>query len=245
LRTVLRRTPVALGLLAAMILGYEVIGLTRDPGAATELRTPLDDAIPFWPWSVYLYSWAYTSMLYPAFVVRSPGLFGRVAAAYGAVLAVSLACFALYPVTSLHLRPALDALDLATFDGWAVRFTYFVDPAYNLFPSLHLSIATLAMLSAWTARRAFGVFAVPMVASIAISICTMKQHFVVDGVVALPLAFAAWALIVRPFGRGLARGQDAEVAYAWGGPLAYLAFHVAFYGVFYVAYRLGFQPWTM
>ena len=230
----------ALALLAAMILGYELLGWTRDPAAAHELRTSLDDAIPFRAASVFAYSWVYTSMLFPAFVIRSEALFRRVATAYGLVLAVSLTCFAAWPVTSLGLRPPVDSIDASTFAGWAVRLTYRIDPPYNLFPSLHLSIATLAALCAWTARRLYGLLAMPVVAGIAVSICTMKQHFVVDGLDAIPLAVLAWALVIRPFNRD--RPPDDEVALGWRGPAAYLAFHALFYGAAWGVFRSGLLP---
>jgi membrane-associated phospholipid phosphatase len=242
MKALLRRALVALALLAVMITGYRLIGFAVEPGDARELRLAIDDAIPFWSWSVYLYSWVYTSMLYPAFVVRSPRLFRRIVVAYAVVIVVSLLCFAFLPVSAVRFRPDVSSLDTTAFHEWAVRLTYFVDPPYNLFPSLHLSIATLAALSAWTARRLFGALAFPIVAGIAVSICTMKQHYVVDGVAALVLATATWALVVRPF-RG-ERPAAGDAAYSWRGPLVYLGFHALVYLGFYVAFRLGFTPWT-
>ncbi len=240
--TVLWRTAVALGILIAMITGYDVIGRIIDPHVARELRTPFDDAIPFLPWTVWLYSWVYTSSLYPAFVVRNEQLFLRVVAAYLLVIAASLGTFIAMPVSSAALRPDVSLLDVHTLDGWGVRLTYFVDPPYNLFPSLHLSMATLAALSAGAARPRWGWLASPIVAAIAITICTMKQHFIVDGVAGLLLATAAWAVLVRPFRRG--EDDDPELAYGWRGAVAYLVFHATVYGALIAAYLAGFAPWA-
>jgi hypothetical protein len=230
----------ALGLTAATMTLFWWIGYTADPARAASLRTSLDDAIPFVPWTVYLYSWVYTSMLYPLFVVRSPDLFRRVVAAYAVVIVFSLATFALFPVTAVGFRPDPSTLAEASFADWGLRLTYFVDPPMNLFPSQHLSIATISMLSAWTARRAFGLAILPIVAGIAVSICTVKQHFIADGVAGLALAFGVYRIMLARWDPGARR--EADVASTWRGPAAYLAFHAAFYLALFVAYRAGYRP---
>jgi len=235
------RTAIALGGIVFMMAGYTVLSLVIEPSEARELRTAWDDAIPFVPWTVFLYSWVYTSMTYPAFVIRSPGLFARVVLAVFSVIAISLLAFGVMPVSAVQLRPDVSTLDLGTFAGWGVRLTYFIDPPYNLFPSLHLSIATLSVLSVWTARRLWGVLASPVVVAIAVSILTMKQHFIADGLAALVLATTAWALVVRTY---RPTAQDAPgLAWGWRASVAYLVFHSFFYGAFWVAYRLGCAPW--
>ena len=222
-------------------VGYYVIGLSRDPAESYTLRTRLDDAIPFLPLTQYLYFAVYTTMLYPAFVVRDLGLFRQVTRAYLAVILISLVCFTLFPVSAVGLRADPEQLDPGLFWEWGVRANYALDPPYNLFPSLHLSIAVLAGLSGWTARRAFGWCAAPLVAGIAVAICTVKQHYVVDGVAGLVLGGVAWAALVRRCPE--AAYPQARRARGWEGPLGFAAFTLAVYLAFYVAYRLGWQPW--
>ena len=72
-------------------------------------------------------------------------------------------------------------------------------PPTSLFPSLHLSLATLAALIAWRARPLFGWCAAPMVVAVAMSITTMKQHFVVDGAGAVALATLAFRTRIASF----------------------------------------------
>lgn len=230
----------AVVLTVATMSAFWAIGYGIDPHQAAVLRTPVDDAIPFWPWSVYLYTWVYTAMFYPLFVVRCQRLFRRVIVAYGLALAVHLVTYAVYPVTSLGFRPDLLAVDASTFHGWGVRLTFWVDPPMNLFPSMHLSIATLSALSAYRARREHGLLVVPVVLGIALSILTMKQHYIVDGLAALALAALVYAFIVRPY-QPPADGR--RVAADWRGPLAYYAFHGFVYVALYVAYRAGLAPW--
>ena len=237
----LSRALAAGSIVAFWMLGYHLIALGIEPTHAHILATGLDDAIPFVSWTVYLYSWVYTSMLYPAFVIRSPVLFRRVFLAYLAVIGPSLVVFAYFPVTAIGLRPDVSVLDTSVFHELGVRLTYFVDPPYNLFPSLHLSIATIAFLSAWKARRLYGILYLPIVAAVGVSICTMKQHYIADGLAALVLAGIVYALVLRPFWTAPRRERD--IAYGWTGPAGYLAFHSCVYLGLYVAFEAGFAPW--
>lgn len=239
LRTAAARTVVALAILVGLLTAYNLIGRVLAPERAQSIATPLDDAIPFLPWTVLVYSWVYTSMLLPLFAIRCPRLFRRTVFAYIMVMGTSLLCFALWPVTAVGLRPDVATLDTATFVGWGVRLTYTVDPPYNLLPSLHLSVALTSALAVWRARPAYGVLAGVIAAGIAVSILTMKQHFVADGVGALVLAGAAWWLVLRPY----VADPDERVSYTWRGPLAYLAFHGSVYGALYVAFRAGVTAW--
>jgi membrane-associated phospholipid phosphatase len=221
---------------APYVAGYFFIGWVSDPERARSLATPLDAAIPFVPETIFLYAWLFTAMLFPLFAVRSPALFRRVGLAYAAVVAACLATFEVYPVTSADLRPAVGALDPSRFAEWGVKLVYTLDPPVNLFPSLHLAIATLAALSAWKARPAYGAIGLVWVVLIAVSVSTVKQHFLADSVAGAALAVAAYAAIIRPYGRVPVE----ESAYGWGGPALYLVFHALFYATAYAVFRAGF-----
>ncbi|HVP27994.1 MAG TPA: phosphatase PAP2 family protein [Myxococcota bacterium] len=233
--------------LAAMVVllwvaGYFGAAARIDPTAARVLRTPVDDAIPFLPATIYLYTAVYTAMLLPLFTVRCKRLFRRVVAAYGLVLAASLLCFVTWPVTSLGLRPdpsLLDRLSAVRFDVWGVRLCYALDPPVNLFPSLHLASVTLVALTAGTARRSYGAVGLVLVAGVGASICTVKQHWVVDGLAGLALGGGAWALVVRPY----ARPREPGVAYGMGGPLSFGLLHGSALLVLYALFASGFRPW--
>jgi len=238
-RALLVRTGKALGLVLLTVIGFELTGRGIDPAAATPLRPALDDAIPFLPHSVWFYSWVYTTLLLPLFVVRCPELFHRLFKAYVIVIVVTLASFALFPVTSLGFRPDPSQIPDDAFHLWAVRLTFVVDPPMNLFPSLHLSIATISALSAWKAHRGAGLLAALIAVGVAITICTMKQHYIADGVSALLLAFVAYALTLR----GYDSSSNPDRAYSWRGPAAYLLFHGLFYMTFICLYLAGWKPW--
>lgn len=236
-KELMRKATLAIGLTLLTIIGFRITGFATDPAQAATLRTSLDDAIPFVPHSVFAYSWVYSSMLYPLFVVRCPELFKRVALAYTIVIAVTLTFFALYPVTSLGFRPDASLLDDTQFHLWAVRLTFVVDPPMNLFPSLHLSIATLSALCAWKAHRGFGLLAGMIALGVAISICTMKQHYIADGLAALALTAVAYRVTLHTYDEA----SHPERSYSWRGPAAYLAFHGLFYVTFYVLFLCGWK----
>ncbi len=231
----LERVVLSLGVIAFFVAGYFGVGLSADPARARSLALGLDGRIPFVAASVWVYLWMFTAAVVPVFVVRCRRLFRRTVAAYGAVIAVSLAVFALYPVTSTGLRVDPAALDTARFSHWAVATLYAIDPPYNLFPSLHLSIAALAAASAAKASRRY---ALPMFAGVAlvgVAICTVKQHFVVDGVGGLLLAGAAHAMFLRPY-RPRA-GEDPAMDRR--GPLAYGIVLALVYAGLYAWFRLS------
>jgi membrane-associated phospholipid phosphatase len=217
---------------ALFVAGYFGIGLHVRPSAARELRLAVDARIPFVAETIWIYLWLFPAALLPLFLIRCRGLFRRTIAAYAIVIAASLAVFAAYPVTSRELRADPSLLELDRVSPWVVSVLYRLDPPYNLFPSLHLSVAALAALSAWKASRAYGAAVAVGVVLIAVSICTVKQHFVLDGVGGLALAGGAYAAVLRPY----APPHDTEPAYGWRGPAAYLVLMVLVYAGFVVAF---------
>ncbi len=216
-------------MVALFVGSYFGAGRAIDPARARELATPLDAMIPFVPWTIHVYLWIFPASFLPAFIVRSRRLYRRVLAAYAIAIAVSVIVFAAWPVTSAALRADPAKLDPARFTDWCLRTVYRLDTPLNLFPSLHLSIAALAAGALWKARRAYGAVALVAVGAISVSICTVKQHFVLDGIGGLVLGAAIYAAILRPFRPNPAEGR---LDYAWPGVLFYLAFQGLMYVVF-------------
>jgi hypothetical protein len=232
LNPAIERALLAGGVVALFVAGYFGIGLHAPPSIVRELRTPLDSAIPFLAPTIWIYLWLFPASLLPLFLIRDRDLFRRTIAGYAIVIAVSLAIFAAWPVTSKGLRADPSTLDTTRIAPWTVALLYRLDPPYNLFPSLHLSVAALAALSAWKASRLYGVAVSLGVVLIAVSICTVKQHFVWDGVGGLLLAGAAYALVLAPYTPP--RGIDP--AYGWRGPAAYAVLVALMYAGFVAAF---------
>lgn len=187
------------------------------------------------PWTIYVYLAVFPASLAPLFFVRSRRLYRRIVGAYAAAIVLSLVVFAAWPVTSTALRADLSGLDATSFTTWCLRTVYVLDPPVNLFPSLHLSIAGLAAAGLWKARRTYGLIALVLVGAIGISICTVKQHFILDGAGGLALAAALHAAVIRPFRPEPAEGPP---AYSWTGPILYLVFQGLVYLGLYVTYAI-------
>jgi hypothetical protein len=131
----------------------------------------------------------------PALVIDNRSQFRRTGLAYGVVLAVSLVCFALFPVTSAGLRPEVELIPDSGFTSWALRELYAIDPQYNLCPSLHVSLCVLAAFSVRRASRVLGAAAVASAILVTVSVCTIKQHFILDAVAGVSLALAVQSIV--------------------------------------------------
>jgi membrane-associated phospholipid phosphatase len=221
--------------LLLFVAGYFGVGWNVDPSRARELETSLDGRIPFIAPSVIVYLSVFPASLIPLFVVRCRRLFRRAMLSYGIAIAVSLVVFAAVPVTSMGLRVDRSTLDVTRFSPWAVSALYAIDPPFNLFPSLHLSIAILSALAAGKARRSYGASAFAGVALIAASICTVKQHFVLDALGGAALAGAIHAVVLRPY----RPEAGTDPAYGWRGPAAYAGLLTAAYAGLYLGFRMA------
>ncbi len=234
-------------LLAALFVwtfgGYYAVGLTVDPASARTLHTPLDAAIPFSPVFMYGYEAVYTALLFPLFVVRCQRLFRRVALAYLAVATASTLVWIAFPVSAAALRGDVTTLDLSVFHQWGLRVNYAFDPPVNCFPSLHQAIAVLAALVAWKARPLFGALGLAGAAVVFVSICAVKQHYVLDGVAGTLLAVVVYLALVHGYDR--AAGPPERVAYTWRGPALYAVVHASVLLALLVAFSLGLRPWEL
>ena len=228
------RALLTLGLVLLFVVGYFAVGHSRDSAQAFDLNTHFDDLIPFVPASIWIYVWVFPAALMPLFVVRCPRLFRLTAAAYAIAIAVSLVCFTLLPVTSQRLRAPRSALDPGQASDWLVALVYAVDPPYNLFPSLHLSIAALAALSVWSASRRYGLIAFVAVILVGVSVCTAKQHFVLDVVGGLVVGTLVGTALL---GRYRA-APGVSPAFSWRGPALYVAIVIVTYAALYAGWQL-------
>jgi membrane-associated phospholipid phosphatase len=180
------------GLQSAMYFGIGHAHLTR----STELlRTRLDDAIPFWPWTAWCYLPFYAAIFIICIAsVRRRALFNR---ALGAVVLVMLIgatghlfIGAEYPRPVLH-PPYADLS--AAFMAWVQR----IDPPGNVFPSLHVAHTSLLAMLLVRDRPILGRVTVVMAAMLALSTLTTKQHFIADVIAGLALAFIGRAFALR------------------------------------------------
>lgn len=143
-----------------------------------QLRSRLDDAIPFRPAWVWIYSCLYYPVIvYINFVSESPRHFLYMAMSYVVLLGFQMAFFVLFPVATppeWRVCPANGEADASLrFLALVQRF----DAASNSFPSMHTSVAMLTALHLCPHLGAWA-FAFPVL--IALSCVFTKQHYLVD-----------------------------------------------------------------
>ena len=231
-RNLLERAVLTMGLMIFFVTGYFGVGTSRNLPHAHVLTTGLDERIPFVASSVWMYLWVFPCALIPLFVVRCGHLFRLTAIAYAMVIGISLICFITFPVTSVGLRVPQAKLDVSAFSQWAISRLYSIDPPYNLFPCLHLSVAGVAAFSVWKVSKPYGCAVFLSVIFAGVSVCTVKQHYLLDVLGGIVLAASANALILRPY----TPLDRATPAYSWRGPAAFLIFALVVYAIFYVAF---------
>ena len=156
-----------------------------------QLRLPLDDAIPFVPRWVWIYSCLYYPVIvYINFVTESPRHFLHLAMSYIVLLLFQMAFFVVFPVAT----PAEWRMRNAG-RGRSERFLAFVqsfDAPSNSFPSMHTSVA---MLTALHLAPQLGGWAYCFPALIALSCLFTKQHYLLD----LPAGAALGWLVFQFF----------------------------------------------
>jgi hypothetical protein len=121
----------------------------------------------------------------PALLLPLP-LLPRAAVAYGALIGSATMVFSLFPTDGRYLRSACGDPD------WPLDLVYRLDPATNLFPSLHVGLATLVVLclrhvqSRWTAPVVILACVQP------VAVLLVKQHTLADVLAGSFLAFAVY-----------------------------------------------------
>jgi hypothetical protein len=164
---------------------------------ARDVSTPLDAAIPFVGWTVWIYLSGLAFIIAPVFVLRHVDAFQHAARSYALTLLGSFACFLAMPVSAVHLRDSAGAANFTGLVAWVADMLYGVDPPYNLFPSLHVSLSALAWWSMTAAypgrRRALAIMACLIMGSV----LTTRQHLVIDVAGGLALAWTAHAITGR------------------------------------------------
>lgn len=196
----LRRAAWAGALLAFWASGYFLIANSLAVQRARDLATPIDSAVPFFPWTVWIYLAGLPLIAIPLFVVRAEPTFQRVARSYALVLLASFACFGAMPVSADNLREAAGMTGPDNLNTWAISRLRSIDPARNLFPSLHVSLSALSCLSIAEIKPRLRWILAAVLILVCLSVVTTKQHLVLDVVGGLSLAWVVRALTAHSSG---------------------------------------------
>ena len=140
--------------------------------------TRVDAAMPFWPWTIWIYFTEYAFFVYAYFFMRDLKLVTRYYYAYMTILLVSEAVFVFYPVTFPRGDyPAVgDSIHVAAMNFMR---TYMDAPA-NCLPSLHVSSCYISSLCFWQENRLKSILLCGWSTLVAFATMTTKQHYFVD-----------------------------------------------------------------
>lgn len=139
-----------------------------------DLLMPLDQQIPYWPWTISIYVTLYIMYLTAA-IVLTPRHYAVMLISVLWLALFSFACFILF--TSHYPRP--DPSEWA-HSVWKplIDFMVSIDPPGNTCPSLHVSTS---LYVGWSLRQSrLGGFWLLWALLVSLSTLTLKQHFVWD-----------------------------------------------------------------
>ena len=189
------RWGIGAGLAVLQSLVYFGIGHAHLSRSTEILRTRLDDAIPFWPWTAWCYLPFYAAIFIMAIAgFRRRELFRRTAKAVVCVMLIGAMCHLL--IGAEYPRPILSE-PYPDISSAFLASVHRIDPPGNVFPSLHVAHTSMLSLILIKDRPRLGLVALIMATLLAASTLTTKQHFIADVVAGYVLAFAGRAYAVR------------------------------------------------
>lgn len=162
-----------------MLSGYQLCKLHPFGPPRLLPLTALDRAIPFLPWTVWIYGTVSAATLAAWITVPDRAAARRLFLTLALASCVCWVFFALFPTTyPRELYPLTDG-DGATLRELA-RLRAADDPS-NCFPSLHVALASSLALT-WRGWLRGWARALPIAWAAAVSLCTLttKQHYVAD-----------------------------------------------------------------
>lgn len=199
-------------LLLGLVIGpsYFSIGFFHDPKPLPPIiELSFEDKIPVIPASIWVYLIGlYIPILLLCFHIRNKEVFFHITKLVSVVSLICLGVFLFFPIA--YAQPDIDAphtwategfkfwhLKQDTLSLWALDTIYTLDPAVNTFPSLHMVFTTSFALGYHLDKHKLAPLMWTNVALVFLSILTTKQHFFLDGLVAIVLVFAVHSLMTK------------------------------------------------
>jgi membrane-associated phospholipid phosphatase len=226
---------ISMVLLVLLVPLYIFIGDLWMQGRALHVPAiPMDYAIPMQPgWSL-IYGSLYVFVILPLLVVRQPEQIHRTVSAYLTIWIVAYICFFLYPTAAPH--PA--KIPQRDFFSWVLgSVIYNCDVPYNCFPSLHVAHSFVSALTCYRVHRGVGISAIIWASLIGVSTLFTKQHYILDVLAGVFMAYVAYSLFLRSYPREEIPEIDKRLAPALASVFVFV--HVLVVFGFWIAYRMG------
>jgi membrane-associated phospholipid phosphatase len=194
----------------------------------------LDRAVPLQAAWAVVYGALYLFLIVlPVLVVRQREHVRRTVSAYLMVWTAAYVCFIVYPTVA----PRPSEVIGQGFGAWGLRLLYSADPPYNCFPSLHVAHSFVSVLTCRRVHRGLGTAAGFCASLVALSTLFAKQHYILDVIAGVFLAWVAHVIFLRRHARERIPDLDRRVAPILAlGTIGLIGLGVA---CFWVAYRLN------
>ena len=172
----------------ALILFSVYLGIGHRTSSSSLLQDPsistwIDRKIPLSPIWLIVYSYMYFQTAAPFFVLKRRRSIVRWLLGGGLLYLLAVPLWILYPIA----RPGAE---ITVVDAWSYWLTvvYRLDPATNCLPSMHVALAFYSAVYIYHLDKAIGVGLIIGSFFIWYSTLAVKQHWFVDGAVAILLA---------------------------------------------------------
>jgi len=173
-----------IGLYMLFIFLFLYVGDYNEGRNFYNLSIFIDQKIPFNPHFVWTYILYYFVALMPVMVVTEIKEFRRMVGAYLMMYFMGFLTFILFPVKMMRPELVGDGYSI-----WLLKKIYNADNGYNCFPSMHVANAFLASFFSYRFNRVYGAVVYVIAFLITISTLFIKQHYIVDLIAGIALAY--------------------------------------------------------
>lgn len=153
---------------------------------------PVDRFIPFIGWTVWVYHTQFFFLLFGVRALKTAATISRTLYSMAVASLVSFCVFFFYPTTLPRSPVETEGLTAQAF-----QFLYSIDTDSNCLPSLHVALACLVALGVAEERSRFRAYAIIWAGLICISTMTTKQHYFLDVIAGVCVAFVCRAIAKR------------------------------------------------
>lgn len=154
------------------------------------LVLPFEDKIPFIPYFIIFYFSTYVLAILPYFIVKDIVAYRNFILSFIIIVFISSIVYLIYPVETIRPDFISDNVFLKM-----IAMLYTIAKPYNLFPSMHVSLSALAVIICFRYNKKLGHWLIFLLVMIIFSTLFVKQHYIVDLVAALVLAFLIYYII--------------------------------------------------
>lgn len=155
--------------------------------------TEFDRAVPFMPWTIFIYMSEYVFFVIAYFLIRADLNRNKYVWSFLGLSFLAMPVFVFYPTTYPRADFPIPA-DTAWPAYWLFTLFRVIDDPSNTFPSMHVCccfMTALAFREKQESRKLYVTFMIWAIL-IAVSTLTTKQHYLIDVIAGTILAYIAY-----------------------------------------------------